>query len=419
MTSPSKRLKVLLGCYACDPNFGSEPGTGWQFVKLIAKSHDVHVIVEKDEFEKNITKYSEEHPEEVSNISFHFIRRRHHNLLRKIWPPSYYWFYNIWQKAAYRYAVKLHEKEHFDLVHQINLVGFRAPGELWKLNIPYIWGPIGGLNHTAWSLLPNMGIYGTIFYSMRNILNAIHKRWSKAARIVSQKAHTIFVSDPTACNDIRKLWNRDCIAMREVGTTRTAPFNDISTRSMDSPLQVCWAGIHEPRKGLNLLLQAVALCKQPVHVHILGQGPYTTRWKQLAQKLQIEKKVTFYGKIPHDEVFNMMAQSHVFCITSISEGGTPNIVMEALQHNLPIVALNHCAYSSVIDESCGIKIDIQPSRFIPQKFADALDKIAASEELRQQLAAGAHTRSESYSWESKLQLINEVYEKAVREKGAT
>lgn len=408
-----KRLKVLIGCYACDPNFGSEPGTGWNFVKLIAKAHDVHVIVEKDEFEKNLTQYAKEHPEEVQNITFHFIRRKHHNFLRKIWPPSYYWFYNIWQKAAYKYAVKLHEKEHFDLVHQINLVGFRAPGELWKLDIPYIWGPIGGLNHTAWRLLPSMGIYGTIFYSMRNILNAIHKRWSRAACVVSQKAHTIFVSDPAACDDIRKLWNRDCIVMREVGTNQPASLSDISVHSMDSPLHVCWAGIHEPRKGLNLLLQAVALCKQPVHVHLLGQGPYTARWKQLAKTLQIEEKVTFYGKIPHNDVFNMMMRSHVFCITSLSEGGTPNIVMEALQCGLPIVALNHCAYASVIDESCGIKIELGAKQQIVEGFAKALDSLASSESKRYELAHGAIKRAQEFTWDSKLSLINKVYSAAV------
>lgn len=415
MNNTPKRLKVLLGCYACDPNFGSEPGTGWQFVKLIAKSHDVHVIVEKDEFEENLTRYSEQHPEEVKNITFHFIRRKHHNLLRKIWPPSYYWFYNKWQKAAYKYAVKLHEKEHFDLVHQITLVGFRAPGELWKLGIPYIWGPIGGLNHTAWSLLPKMGIYGAIFYTMRNLLNVFQKRWSKAARIVSQKAHTILVSDPAALADIKRLWKRNAIILREVGTSKTTDLDKIKSHSTNSALDICWAGVHEPRKGLNLLLEAIALCKQPVRAHILGEGPYTSRWKQLVKKRQIETKVTFYGKIPHDAVFNVMSQCHVFCITSISEGGTPNIVMEALQHNLPIVALNYCAYASVVNDTCGIKIDIHPCEDIPRKFAEALDKLAASEDLRTQLAKGARECGIANSWKSKLEVINRVYAQATHQ----
>lgn len=408
----SRRLKILLGCYACDPNYGSEPGTGWQFVKHIARSHDIHVIVEKDEFEKHLTQYSRLHPDEVKNITFHFIRRQHHNLLRKLWPPSYYWFYNMWHKRAYKYAQQLHAQEHFDLVHQINMVGYRSPGELWKLNIPFIWGPIGGLNNTAWGLLPCMGWYGTIFYAMRNIFNAIQKRWSKAARIVSQKAHTIFVTDPESCGLIKKLWKRDALVMREVGTTNSISQDNISSHTPGTPLKICWAGVHEPRKGLNLLLDAISLCKEPVHLYVLGNGPCTEKWKQLTQKKQIESKVTFCGKIPHDDVFNVMSQSHVFCITSLSEGGTPNIVMEALQQGLPIVALNHCAYASVIDETCSIKVPISPSKCISQRFAQALDKIATSEDERKRLATGACARSIFFTWEAKMQQLNSAYESA-------
>ena len=206
----TKRLKILLGCYACDPNFGSEPGMGWNFVKHIAKFHDVHAIVEKHEFEESLKHYAQQHPEEVKHITFHFIPRTHHNTLRKLWPPSYYWFYRKWQKKAYRYALELDKKENFDIVHQLTLAGFREPGYLWKINKPFIWGPIGGLNHTPWHLLPYMGIYGTIFYTLRNIINYFHKRWSFAARIVSQKAHTILISDPSAVSEIKKIWNPPC-----------------------------------------------------------------------------------------------------------------------------------------------------------------------------------------------------------------
>lgn len=412
----NKRLKVLLGCYACDPNFGSEPGMGWQFVRLIAKSHDVHAIVEKGEFEQNLTDYAKAHPEEIKGITFHFIPREHHHFLRKIWPPSYYWFYNKWQKKAYQYAIKLHEKELFDLVHQVNMAGYRSPGELWKLDLPFIWGPIGGLNHTAWNLLPFMGIYGIVFYTMRNLINAFQKRWGRAVIKAAAKAHSILVSDPNDCAEIKKLWNKESLVMREVGTTASTTQNDICKHRADTPLQICWAGVHEPSKGLNILLEAISHCKKTVHVHVLGHGPCSTKWQKLARKLKVESLVTFHGKLPHYEVFNVMATSHVFCITSISEGGTTSIIMEALQHGLPVVALDHCAFASVIDETCGIKISIRNRKSIAQHFADALDLLAGSEETRQRLAQGAIERAKDFNWDSKLDLLNEVYYQACEER---
>ena len=41
----SKKLKVLLSAYACEPNKGSEPGVGWNWLIEIAKlNHKVTVI---------------------------------------------------------------------------------------------------------------------------------------------------------------------------------------------------------------------------------------------------------------------------------------------------------------------------------------------------------------------------------------
>lgn len=405
----SKRLKVLLGCYACDPNFGSEPGVGWQFAKLIASHHDVHALVEKDEFENNLRAYTERHPEEVRNITFHFIRRNHHNLLRKIWPPSYYWFYRKWQKEAYLYALELDKKENFDVVHQITLAGYREPGYLWKLNKKFIWGPIGGLNQTAWSILPCMGLYGIIFYAFRNIMNAFQKRFSYAARVVSKKAHAILTSDNFSQRDILHLWHRNALVMKEVGTTETFHHHKCTIRQEGEELIICWAGVHEPRKGLGLLIDALAQCKASFQLHVLGHGPCTTKWQKLAQKHNLTERIHFHGKILHQDVFRYMAESHVFCLTSLSEGGTTTVAMEALQHGLPIIALNHCPFASAINEQCGIHITVTTPRQIIKDIAKAIDFLYENETIRQSMARASIARSRDFSWDSKLAILDKLY----------
>ncbi len=56
----------------------------------------------------------------------------------------YYTGYAAWQRAAYRAALDLHRDRPFDLAHQLNITGYREPGYLWKLPIPFVWGPVGG-----------------------------------------------------------------------------------------------------------------------------------------------------------------------------------------------------------------------------------------------------------------------------------
>ena len=413
--SAPRRLKILLGCYACDPGYGSEPGMGWNFASNIARFHDVHVMVEEGEFKEKLTTFAEQHPEAVRNITFHFIRRYHHDTLRKIWPPSYYWFYRAWHKRAYEYAVELDKKENFDIVHQVTISGFREPGYLWKLGKPFIWGPLGGFTDTPWCLMGSLGLGGCLHFAARNVLNFIQKRWGRAARAAAAHSHTILTSTTKAVEEIQAFWQREAVLMNEVGLEANHTKYEPSVHESGTPLRICWAGEHIPRKALDLLLHALPLCKEKVELHVLSRGPRMAAWKALAHKLGLDEVVTFHGFVPREEAFHIMATSHVFCITSVRED-TSTVVFEAFRYGLPIIALDHCGFSTVIDETSGIKIPIQSRKQVIADYARHLDFLASHEDDRRRLSAGALARCEKFTWDAKMEVLNEIYAKAVAEK---
>lgn len=413
----SKRLNILVCSYACDPNFGSEPGMGWNFVYHIAQHHRVHVIVEEHEFRENLTRYAAEHPEAVRNITFHYIPRTHHNLLRKIWPPSYYWFYRMWLKKARKLAQELDKQENFDLVHQLTLAGYREPGYLWKLGKPLVWGPIGGLNNTAWCLIKGLGWHSKLYFTCRNLLNSLQMRFSYAARVYSRKADAILACDPAALPDIERLWHRKAEVMREIGIHAGATVSEPARHTPGTPLRICWVGSLMPLKGLDMILEALARCREEVHLDIMGQGEMLQAWQRLAEELGIAPKVTFHGFMKHEDVLPFMQQCHVFCSSSIKEGGTATVTLEALCCGLPLVALNHCGFASVIDDTCGIRIPIESRAQIVADFAKAFDTLAADETHRYKLACGSVARSSIFSWEEKTAQLNRVYE-SVSSRGA-
>ena len=42
-------MKILISAYACEPNKGSEPGIGWNWmINLVKKGHSVTVITRKN-----------------------------------------------------------------------------------------------------------------------------------------------------------------------------------------------------------------------------------------------------------------------------------------------------------------------------------------------------------------------------------
>ena len=148
------RLKVLAAAYACDPSRGSELAVGWGWVTAAARNHDVWVLC-ADWQRGRIESCVARNPEKFANLHFVYISPRswHYNDSSRFWQtcetstlkPLVHWSYRLWQRDAYAQALKLHRIVSFDLAHQLTFVGFRFPGHLWKLDIPFVWGPIGGM----------------------------------------------------------------------------------------------------------------------------------------------------------------------------------------------------------------------------------------------------------------------------------
>lgn len=401
-------MKVLVNAYACSPYQGSEPGMGWNFVKCMSKNHELHIITES-KYERAISEYLTSHPDEFKCCKFYFVKRTRHNLLRKIWPPSYYWFYKAWQKKVLKLALELDEKENFDLVHQLNMIGYREPGYLWRMNKPFVWGPIGGFNITPWKLLYTMGFYGLVFYTCRNLLNLWQMRTSRRVRNAIEKASEIMCATQEDSDTVKRLFHKDNVILPEVGLTKmTVPVKNVS--QADGVLKLCWSGLHIPRKSLNFLLESMVGLGN-VELHVLGNGPKRKEWMKLSNDLGLTN-VVWHGNLPRENALQIMQGCDVFVQTSLSDA-TSTVLLEALSLGLPVIALDHLGFANVITDNCGIKIRVDNKRQIVCDFAKAIDRLNKDRCLLKRLSEGAIKRAEENSWESKSEILCKIYENAV------
>lgn len=403
-------MKILINCYACSPYQGSEPGMGWNFVKCLSCYHELHIITEYN-YRNELRRYFEDNPEKKRFFHFYFIKRERHNFLRKIWPPSYYWYYEKWQRKVLSLAEELERKENFDVIHQLNMVGYREPGYLWKMNKPFVWGPIGGFNITPWRLLPTMGLKGCVFYLARNIINIY--QMNNSSRVDAGVRHSKAIICAT-CDDaiaVKKIWDKECTIIPEVGYNLNR--TDIEPRQRIDKMKICWSGLHIPRKSLNFLLEAAAKSKNRnnIELHIIGDGECRTKWEKRALKLGLDN-IKWYGWIRHDEALDIMKDSHVFAITSLSDA-TSTVLLEALSLGIPVIALNHLGFANVITDECGIKIDLLSKKQIVKDMASAIDHLYDCESYRLKLSCGAIKRAKDFSWEKKAEIINDIYKKSV------
>lgn len=410
----ARRLKILISAYACSPFQGSEAGVGWGFVKALSHYHDLWVIVEKEKFQKEMEEGLALDPLLKSRVRCFYIAKKRRPLLRRLWPPSYYWFYRQWHKKAYRLAETLEAEIGFDLVHQLTMVGFREPGYLWKLGLPFVWGPIGGMGFFPWRFLSSVGLFGAVYYLFYNTINLLHMHYLSRPKQAAQTLNaTLIAATPENQRGIKKLWNRPSTVLSEVGLPRSIT-QPKEKRTGTKPLKLVWSGLHSYRKALPLALKALASLPNTLdwQFHILGVGPETEAWKTLAKRLGIFPKCRFYGWISREEVLSVMEKSHVMIITSLRDL-TSSVTIEALSMGLPVIAPDHSGFSHVITPQCGMLIPMHtPTQYI-QQLADAVQWFYVHETERFSMAIEASKRAEHFNWKKKAAIVENLYQNAL------
>lgn len=416
-------LSVLAVAYACRPDQGSEAGVGWGWVNAIARNHRVTVIT-ADFNLPAIERYCQEHSGSIApNLRFVYVRNRAwHYRPQGVWlkienshaKPLMNLAYQDWLRCAYQTALEELSESHYDLVHLITFVGWRFPGRFYQLDIPFVWGPIGGLVNTPWRLLPAMGIEGVIYYGGRNIINWLQLRMLGGPRRALRKADSAVIA---ATSEIQRAlsahFGTSSRVVCEVGLPMCACVQP-QVRAADEPLKICWSGLHLPGKALPILLRAAGSLPAEVkcQIHILGDGPSHSEWRTLARRLGIYDRCVWYGHVRRDHALAVMRGSHMFAITSFKEL-TSTVAIEALAMGLPILCLDHCGFADLVTNECGMKV--HPG-YIPQMvrdFAMAITRLHQDEAFRFRLARGAIRRSRDYSWEGKLAELDEIYLDAV------
>lgn len=111
----------------------------------------------------------------------------------------------------------------------------------------------------------------------------------------------------------------------------------------DDPFVIGTVALFRPRKGTEILLEAVAKLKRQYNVKVLAVGPFETEeyekhLKALVRELEIEDQVAWTGFTTNvDAQFSRM---NLFCLPSLFGEGLPMVVLEAMSHRVPVVASN-------------------------------------------------------------------------------
>lgn len=186
----------------------------------------------------------------------------------------------------------------------------------------------------------------------------------------------------------------------------TARFSPAPERPTPLPFKLITVGRLTEVKRLDLALEAVGKVLSAgldVELTIVGDGNLTIRLKQLAETLQISRRIHFAGWLNPDALPDIYRAHHCFLLTSLNEGMN-NALLEALASGLAVIT-TPCEGSDELVQNNGIIVE-KPA---PQSLADAIVKIAQDSAGYSRMCDTSRKIAERFSWSSAAEQYIQYY----------
>lgn len=150
-----------------------------------------------------------------------------------------------------------------------------------------------------------------------------------------------------------------------------------------------------------------------IKFYVYGEGKYRESLQNLIEKEKLEETVFLKGKIPNNQVPEILNNLDIFCITSNKESFGVAIV-EAMACEVPVVATDAEGFCEVMEaNSTGYIVE---RRNIKQ-IADALEKLIENRELRIKFGKNGRERVISnYDWKQNVKNMEDIYNFMLQQK---
>lgn len=402
------RLKVLISAYTCVPYAGSEPGVGWNIVQQMSRFHEVWVITETYN-QQFIEPEMARQP--LPNVHWHYYRIPRWQRWWYRYPQGEQLHYYLWQLGVSKLARQLNAQIGFDVVHHATYVKYWAPVGASNLDVPFVWGPVGGGERSPSAFLATLNRKGQIKERLRTWIQRLSHVDPNVRKTARRATVTLATTRETA-QATRQLNGQAAHIMPVVALndSELSEFGAIPLSGNQQPHFVSIGRLLD-WKGFHLGLQAFAQIAEELpaaQYTIIGDGSDRARLETLAQEIGIAHRVTFTGNLSRSDMIETLARCDVLVHPSLHDSGG-GVCAEAMAAGRPVICLDVGGPALQVTPATGYAI---PAYQPPQAVRDIADAMRALAEPRTRQIMGNNARRHAnrhLSWSQKGARLNEIY----------
>jgi phosphatidylinositol alpha-mannosyltransferase len=174
--------------------------------------------------------------------------------------------------------------------------------------------------------------------------------------------------------------------------------------------RIVFAGRHEPRKGLQVLLRAWPELRERTgaRLRIAGADPLAVRL--LLARLRVpDDGIDVLGFLSQEELTQELASAKALVAPSLGGESFGMVLTRAFACATPVVASDIPGYRDVL--TAETSISVAPGE--PEALVEAVDELLADEAAREEMGAAARQLAvDRYSWQDIARRLEAIYESA-------
>jgi phosphatidylinositol alpha-mannosyltransferase len=204
------------------------------------------------------------------------------------------------------------------------------------------------------------------------------------------------------------------MAARHIGGSFEVLYNGIDIDTYRRPqLQrevhptVLFCGRHEPRKGLEVLLDAFLLLPDDFRLWVCSDGPHIAEVrKRYGRDPNVAARIEWLGRVSETEKIERLARCTTFCAPSLHGESFGLVLLEAMAAQTPVVASNIDGYNIVVkNDHNGVLVPAGDAAALAQ----ALREVGTDASLRSRLITAGNVRAEELSMRKLAHRYLEIY----------